>query len=219
MTTERRQRQIIAGLLTAATIFFVWGALAERASSHSETPAAHHDATTSTPKAEGGDGDAHGVSGTETTQRTTPATSSETGGSEAPDANSESPATTTPASGDVHGAGGSESNPNHSETSTENRKILGINLESLWVILLGAAVSLGLAALVVVRRSRAELVGVVVLAAGFVVLEIGEIQHQHTEHRSGLVALAAIAGVLHLAAALTAGGALATGNQRESVRP
>ena len=88
--------------------------------------------------------------------------------------------------------------------------MLRINLESWWVITLGAVVSLLLAAVVLTRGARWSLVAAGLLGLAFVVLEIAEVQHQHKEGRTGLVVLAVLAGLLHLSVTLLAGRELAT---------
>lgn len=82
---------------------------------------------------------------------------------------------------------------------------LGINLESTPLVLGGAAVSVLLAALVIVRSRREVLIVVVLLALAFTALEVAEIAHQADANKTGLVVLALLAGVLH---ALTAGLAI-----------
>ena len=112
---------------------------------------------------------------------------------------------------DVHGAGGAETGAGgvetgaaHAETATEHRRVLGINLESLWLILTGVVVSIALALALVMRRERYWITIAFVICAAFFVLEIAEVQHQHQEARTGLMVLAGTAAFAHLAAALFA---------------
>ena len=89
--------------------------------------------------------------------------------------------------------------------SSEHRKVLGVNLESGWLIALGVVVSLLVAGAVGTRTTRWPLVVMVVVAAVFVVVEIAEVAHQHTEHRAGLVTLAILAGFAHATVVVLAG--------------
>jgi hypothetical protein len=150
-----RSARLIAAVLVAATVFFVWGTLAERSDHHEPTGA-------TTTHREGG--------------------ASETSEQRAAE-------------------GGSD------ESTTEWRP-LGIDLESALLVIAAVIASLGLAALVFFRSNRLVLAGVVVLGGAFTVLEIVEVAHQTDVDEAGLVALAAIAGVLHAAAALLAARAL-----------
>jgi len=142
---------VIAGLLVAATIFFVWGALAERSD--------HHDtnATTATHQ-EGESGE----------------------------------------SANEHAAEGGAT-----EADSEYRP-LGINLESTPLIIAAAALSLALAGLVAFRASTAVFVAVVVLGGAFTALEVAEVIHQADRDKTGLVALAVLAGMFHASAAVLA---------------
>ena len=82
---------------------------------------------------------------------------------------------------------------------------LGVNLESTPLVLGGAVVSVLLAVLVIVRSRREVLIVVAFLALAFTALEIAEIAHQIDANKTGLVFLALLAGILH---ALTAGLAI-----------
>ena len=196
MVVERvGARRLIALLLALATLLFIWGALAERATAHKET-------TTSAPHAETG------------SETTAPASHVETGSeTTATDSHVETDSQTTAPT--AHVESGPETT-SHQETSVENRKVLGINLESWWVITLGAIVSLLLAIFVLTRAVRWPLVAAGLVGLAFVVLEIAEIQHQHKEGRTGLVALAALAGVVHLSVTGLAGRELAAKPKRAS---
>ena len=89
--------------------------------------------------------------------------------------------------------------------SSEHRTVLGVNLESGWLIALGAVVSLLVAGVVGTRTTRWPLVVMAVVAAMFVVVEIAEVPHQHTEHHGGLVTLAILAGLAHATVVVLAG--------------
>lgn len=144
---------VISGLLAAATIFFVWGALAER-SHHQDSPGA-----TATHQ-EGGSSES-------ADQRAAEGGSGETG-------------------------------------STSEFQPLGINLESDPLIIVAALGSLSLAGLVAFRTNRAVLAAVVVVGVAFTALEIVEVLHQADVDETGLLVLAATAGVLHAGAAFLA---------------
>jgi len=171
---------------------FVWGALAERAAAHRERVAngvlsnpstSSTSVVSSTSSAHAADGDVHGEGKVE-------------GG-----------ASQTSVGGDVHGAGGVELPGSHTAASSEHRTVFGIDLESSWVIADGAIISLVLAMLLAIRTEHWVLVATVIACLGFVALEIAEVQHQHSEGRSGLVLLAVLAGLAHLAAAIAGGSA------------
>ena len=90
-------------------------------------------------------------------------------------------------------------------TESAEYRPLGVNLESTPVVLGGAVVSVLLAVLVIVRSRREVLIVVAFLALAFTALEIAEIAHQIDANKTGLVFLALLAGILH---ALTAGLAI-----------
>lgn len=180
---------LIGILLAAATIAFVWGAFAERSSHHdvhSETPSAK---TPTSGEPSGGETPAEhaGESGASTT--------STFAGSETPAQHAaESGSTTT----------SSEATGNESEF-----RPLGVNLESTPLVTAAALLSLLLAGIVAVRPRRGVLATVVVVGTAFTVLEVVEVVHQVDQNRPGLVALAAIAGLLHAAVAVLAAGQIA----------
>lgn len=91
---------------------------------------------------------------------------------------------------------------------------LGINLESSPLITAAAVLSLALAGLVVARPKRPVLLAVVLLGAGFTVLEIIEVAHQADLDNTGIIlVLALIAGILHASAAVLAAGAAFSGRR------
>ena len=192
-------------VLGIATVLFAWGALAERSSGHRE-PVGGHDVTqrtTASTIAVEADNDQNSVDGHETTT-----TRSETAHSETSGEHGETPTSAGSVDGDAHGAGGSETAATHTESSPENRRVLGVNLESLWVILAGTAASVALAILVLYRKQRWPVVAVAMLGAAFVALEIAEVVHHHAEARTGLVVVAALAATAHLIAAILAASEL-----------
>lgn len=78
--------------------------------------------------------------------------------------------------------------------------ILGINVESWPLAIAAAIVSIGLAFAAWRGRQRAILVAVAVFALAFTVLDIRELIHQSNEGRTGIVILAGLIAVVHLAA-------------------
>lgn len=105
----------------------------------------------------------------------------------------------------------------HSEE--EEFRPLGFNLESTPLLAAGAVLSLVLAALVVKRPRREVLSAVLVLAAAFTALEIGEVQHQASIEETGILAFGLIAGVLHGGTAVLAGLALMSGRRTSLQAP
>ena len=95
------------------------------------------------------------------------------------------------------------------ETSAERgaahaETLLGVNPESIPLVVVAVLLSLVLAAAVIGVRSRGLLPGVAVIMVAFVALDIREITHQVSESRPGLAALAATVALLHLLAAASA---------------
>ena len=106
-------------------------------------------------------------------------------------------------------SGGGEAPGEHaaeggSSGSASEYQPLGIDLESDPFVIAAAAVSLALAGLVVFRASRTVFAGVAILGVAFAIFEIVEFAHQLDVDESGLAALAAIAGILHIGAAALA---------------
>ena len=94
--------------------------------------------------------------------------------------------------------------------SSEQRTVLGVNVESGWVITVAVVVSLFVAGGVAFGSTRWPLGVMATVAAVFVVVEIAEVPHQRTEHRPGLVTLAILAGFAHAVVVVLAGHQLAT---------
>jgi hypothetical protein len=111
-----------------------------------------------------------------------------------------------------------ESAEPEAEAEAEYRPF-GIGLESTPLVLGAAVASLALAALVVLRRRRTIVVAVLVVAIGFTAVEIVEVVHQADVNESGLLALALLAGLLHVAAALVAARMLVLASRPASPRP
>jgi hypothetical protein len=114
--------------------------------------------------------------------------------------------------------GQSEGESAEPEAEAEYRPF-GIDLESTPLVLGAAVASLALAALVVLRRRRTIVVVVLVVAIGFTAVEIVEVVHQADVNESGLLALALLAGLLHVAAALVAARVLVLASRQASPLP
>jgi Flp pilus assembly protein TadB len=90
-------------------------------------------------------------------------------------------------------------------TAPDNRggeaaeRLTGINVESPWVVALGAVVSIALAVVVWLRPNRAVIATVVAFTAAALVLDIFEINHQIAADRVGLAALASVIAALRVA--------------------
>jgi len=109
-------------------------------------------------------------------------------------------------------AGKEASEASHSE------KLFGVNTEADWVIAVAFAVAIVLAAALLVRPSIAVLllVAIVALAAG--AFDIREAQHQASESRQTVLALAIVAATLHFSvAALAVVGAGRSASQRNVI--
>lgn len=173
---------VIAALVTAATVFFLWGALVERSGESGESA--------------------------ETVARET-GSETESRSSNAPEEEGERSETAAGRAAEAKNKG--ESDGEHGE-KTEYRP-LGVNLESIPLLITGAMLSLALAGLVARRPRREVLLAVLVLTAGFTVLEIFEVQQKAGAKETGILALALIGGLLHAAAAVLAALALMSGRR------
>jgi hypothetical protein len=107
----------------------------------------------------------------------------------------------------TEGSGTEASQPANPASETHNNEaILGINVESWPLAIAAALVSIGLA-FAAWRGSRnqgAILFAVAVFALAFAVLDMREVIHQSSEGRGGIVVLASLIGLVHLAAAALA---------------
>jgi hypothetical protein len=83
-------------------------------------------------------------------------------------------------------------------------EILGIDPESIPVVLVGVAVSLALAAAVWLRSARGVAAVVVLAMLAFAALDVRELAHQIDEENAGLAVTAGLVACLHLAAATLA---------------
>jgi hypothetical protein len=90
------------------------------------------------------------------------------------------------------------------ETAEAEPRLLGVDPESRGLVAVAVAGSLLLAAAVLLWQSAALLAVVGLAMLAFASLDVREIAHQVGEHRSGLIVLAAVVAVLHLAAACLA---------------
>ena len=177
---------LIGILFAAATVAFVWGAFAERSG--------HHDAHAETPTQQAAE------SGSATT---TASAGGETPAEHA--AESGTATTTTSVGGETAAAHAAESGSATTRTSAETEfHPLGVNLESNPLIIAAALLSLLLASVVVLRPRRVVLGTVVVVAVAFTMLEVVEVNHQASQSRPGLVALAVVAGLFHAAVVVLA---------------
>jgi hypothetical protein len=101
-----------------------------------------------------------------------------------------------------------EGNDEHASSGESGEELVGINPESAGLTAVVAAVSLLLAALLIVRPRRGQLVAVVVVGLAFAALDVREGIHQANESNMGLLAIALVTGLLHLGAAVAAAAAL-----------
>lgn len=122
-----------------------------------------------------------------------------------------------------HSESGEEASPSGSEEEAEHSEVgeggersgstekdnefepLGINLESVPLIILAALGSLALAAATFLRPRWLAALAVAVLAMGaFAALDVAEVVHQSDVDETGLAILAAAVALVHAAAALVA---------------
>jgi hypothetical protein len=101
-----------------------------------------------------------------------------------------------------------EGTDEHASSEESGEELVGINPESAGLTAVVAAVSLLLAALLIVWPRRGLLVAVVVVGLAFAALDVREGIHQANESSTGLLAIALVTGLLHLGAALAAAAAL-----------
>ncbi len=92
----------------------------------------------------------------------------------------------------------------HSESTETSEEVLGINLESTPLVLIGVGISVALAAAAWLTNRKVILLVATLFAVAFAALDIAEFAHQIDQSASGLAALAAIVALLHLAAAFVA---------------
>ncbi|WP_146221067.1 hypothetical protein [Mycolicibacterium moriokaense] len=102
----------------------------------------------------------------------------------------------------THAEGGTAPGSHDGEAAEQ---LTGINVESAWVVALGAIVSIALAVAVWRRPNRAVSATVVAFAAAALVLDVLEINHQIGADRIGLAALAGVIAALRVATVI--GGA------------
>jgi Flp pilus assembly protein TadB len=100
----------------------------------------------------------------------------------------------------VEGSGHEESQSASSEETDEER-VLGIDVESPWLVTIGVVASLALAVVAWRTLSAAVLRTIAAFAALFTVFDIAELAHQLGESRSGLAIYVGIVAVVHCAAA------------------
>jgi hypothetical protein len=96
----------------------------------------------------------------------------------------------------------------HRSSGESSEELFGINPESAGLTAVVAAVSLLLAILLIVRPRRELLMVVVVVGLGFAAPDVREGIHQASESNAGLLAIALVTGLLHLAVAVTAAAGL-----------
>jgi hypothetical protein len=109
-------------------------------------------------------------------------------------------------------AGAAESEEGHAEpasgeTSSEDERVLGIDLESTPLVVLAVLAGLGLAALGATRfgRLRGFLLAVALVALAWAALDLREVLLQLDESRTDVALVAMMVAVLHLAAAAVSG--------------
>ena len=115
-----------------------------------------------------------------------------------------------PAATETPSSATAEGTERHGNTGEPGEELLGVNPESAGLTAVVAAVSLLLAVLLVAWPRAGLLVAVVVAGLAFAALDAREGIHQAGESNAGLLALALVTGLLHLAVAVAAAGGLRT---------
>jgi Flp pilus assembly protein TadB len=95
--------------------------------------------------------------------------------------------------------------PAEHDRGGEEEAVLGVDLESPWTVAAGVAISAVLAAGLWLSSRRWLAVVAAAFAVMFAALDVDELLHQLTENRAGLVAIAVLLAVGHLAAGALAG--------------
>ncbi|MEP7055052.1 MAG: hypothetical protein ABI912_07360 [Actinomycetota bacterium] len=196
MLNQSRLTRLVATLLGATALLFAIASSAERSSArqHKE-PAIVPSAVASTPAASAAPSPA---------ETTHDEAAEKSGGEGNTDRATEAPATR------------AESAPAaHVETSAERQSegdltFIGINLEAIGFIVLGATLSVALGALVWIKPSGPALVAAALFGAGFAVLDVVEARHQLKEARHGLALAAWVLFAAHLAITAAAAAAART---------
>ena len=104
----------------------------------------------------------------------------------------------------TEGSGIEAGQPTTPAPELHSEAILGINVESWPPAIAAAIVSIGVAFAAWRGRPRAILFAVAVFALAFTVLDVREVIHQSSEGRTGIVVLASVIALVHLAAATLA---------------
>jgi hypothetical protein len=93
------------------------------------------------------------------------------------------------------------------ESHGDEEQLLGVDLESTWLVALGVAFGFALVALAATAAGRTHvfLVAVVVICIGWAALDVRELVHLLEDSETGLAVLATLVAFLHVAAALVAG--------------
>jgi len=92
--------------------------------------------------------------------------------------------------------------PSGGEAAEDNELLLGVDLESPFLVALAVVLSIGMALAVLLTDKRGVMIAVTVAMLGFTLLGLREILHQTRESHAGLAALAvashwAISGAAH----------------------
>ena len=100
-----------------------------------------------------------------------------------------------------------QAEPASGETSSEDERVLGIDVESTPLVVLAVPAGLALAALTATRSGRLPgfLLAVALITLAWAALDVREVLHQLDESRTGVAIVAIIVAVLHLAAAAVSG--------------
>jgi hypothetical protein len=188
---------VVVALVASAALFALGAALEH----HAEGTEASPPSSSASPPARGQHVEGSGKTGSgagETGE-------SREGGSEAPGG----------ASGEI----GHRETPSEQRSEESSERIVGVNPDAPPLVIAAVAVSVLLAAALWFRRAAPALLGVIfVVGLGAAVFDVREAAHQADHSRPGIMAIAIVVALLHLAASGCA-AALALGSRREFPRP
>jgi Flp pilus assembly protein TadB len=123
-------------------------------------------------------------------------------------------------SGETHTESGGEGGSTETHAATEthkesSEKIFGINPEAKGLVAAAVAAGVVLAVAVWFTNAALILVGAIAFGLVFAVFDVRELIHQVNESRAGLVVIAAVLAVIHLAVAVAAGAVLSSRRRPE----
>jgi hypothetical protein len=195
--------RVLVGLILSATVAFAVGVVLERHAGHNEAAEAPTQRAAESAAQRAGEN----ATGGTTSQRSGSGESGESGENAGHTESGESGESATPeATSQSNAKSASESTTTEATKRSESsEKLLGVNPEATGLLVVAVVVSLLLAGAVWRLGASSLVLGAVALSmAAFGALDVREVAHQANESHTGLMVLAALVAVLHLAAAALA---------------